>query len=639
MFEHLLSPVRIGSMALRNRVVMAPMGVEMVGDDGHANDAIIAYYEERARGGVGLIITEVCAIAYPHGANSVHQLGLSDDRYVADLRRLTDRIHEHGGKIAAQLVHHGKMSRVDARNGDDVLVPSLPDWHGSYDMASDLTAEELGKMMAAVGGELRPNLRPMTTDDIAMVTDQFADAARRARDAGFDGVEIHGAHGYLLSGFLSPQWNLRDDEYGGSVENRSRFLCEVLGAARESTGDEIPIWCRLDAREYRTPDGIRFADTTVTARLAQEAGAAAIHLSAYGDSTSASAFTEGTLPHVEAKHAAESAALKAVLDIPVIGVGRVRPETGDRMIAEGKADLIAMGRQMLADPETAAKLSDGRPRDIRPCINCYVCVASPFFDRRVHCAVNPALGNETELADATRTRAAEPKHVVIVGGGPAGMQAALSYASMGHDVTLYEQRDSLGGRWALVSCLNGRSDLGDSCRAFANRLSTAGVHVNTGVEITPQEIKELGADIIVLAVGARPHYPDIPGIDSHPHVMHADDVLENSAVVGEKVAIIGAGGAGVELAIHVASLFQPSLEALGFLARFGNEEWLAQALEHDRQVTLLKRRGYVGKGLGRSVRWTMMQDLVRLGVRVIDRTTFEKISRRGVHICAAAVAR
>ena len=630
-------------MELRNRVVMAPMGVEMVGDDGHANEAIIAYYGERARGGVGLIVTEVCAIAYPHGANSVHQLGLSDDRFIADLRRLTDRIHEHGGKIAAQLVHHGKMSRVDARNGDDVLVPSLPEWHGSYDMAADLTAEELGMMMAAVGGELRPNLRPMTTDDIAMVTDQFAEAARRARDAGFDGIEIHGAHGYLLSGFLSPQWNLRDDEYGGSVENRSRFLCEVLGAARESTGDEIPIWCRLDAREYRTPDGIRFADTTVTARLAQEAGAAAIHLSAYGDSTSASAFTEGTLPHVEAKHAAESAALKAVLDIPVIGVGRVRPETGDRMIAEGKADLIAMGRQMLADAETAAKLTDGRPRDIRPCINCYVCVASPFFDRRVHCAVNPALGNETELADATRTRAADPKHVVIVGGGPAGMEAARVAASRGHRVTLFEASSHLGGALRFAALVY---EPNQRLLAWLTRQMTAlGVDVRTDSPATPGDIAALQPDALLVAVGGARQRSPVPGAQLD-HVVDGDDLRKVLTGSGEgdatKIPLIGrlAAGAGRLLGLTgdpgrlaaLTRLYMPVGKRVviigGGLVGIEIAEFL---VDRKRSVTVLHEGPTMAPEMAHPRRWRVLADLRDHGATLTTGATATRITETEVH--------
>ena len=443
-YDHLLSPISIGSMTLRNRIVMAPMGVEIVDSDGRANEGIVRYYEERARGGVGMIITEVCAISYPSGANSVHQLGLSDDAFVPALRELTSRVQQHGARMAVQLVHHGKVSRVDTMKGNDVLVPSIPNWHGSLSMIQDPTPGELGLMAAANGGGA-PRYKAMTTDDIAEVTDDFVQAARRAKDAGFDGVEIHGAHGYLLSGFLSRQWNLRDDDYGGSIENRSRFLCEVLRAVKAEVGADYPVWCRLDALEYLTPDGIVFEDTEVTARLAVDAGADAIHLSAYGDMTSASAFTEGTLPHREAKHAALSGRLKKSIDVPVIGVGRIRPHTGDEMIVHGKADLIAMGRQMLADPETAKKLTEGREEDIRPCINCYVCVAQPFFDQRVRCAVNPVLANEVELGEIERTKAATARKVVVVGGGPAGMEAARIAATRGHHVTLFEASDQLGG--------------------------------------------------------------------------------------------------------------------------------------------------------------------------------------------------
>ena len=643
MFEHLLSPARIGSMELRNRIVMAPMGVEMVDDDGHANEAIIDYYGERARGGAGLIITEVGAIAYPRGANSTHQLGFSEDRFIPDLRRLTDRIHENGGRIAAQLVHHGKMSRVDARNGDEVLVPSLPEWHGSYDMAADLTAEELGMMMAAVGGELRPNLKPMTTDDIAEVTDQFAEAARRARDAGFDGVEIHGAHGYLLSGFLSPQWNLRDDEYGGSVEHRSRFLCEVLRASREATGDEIPIWPRLDAREYRTPDGIRFADTTVTARLAQEAGAAAVHLSAYGDSTSASAFTEGSLPHVEAKHAAESAALKTVVDIPVIGVGRLRPETGEQMIADGKADLIAMGRQMLADPETAAKLVDGRPEDIRPCINCYVCVASPFFDRRVNCAVNPALGNETELADATRTTTDQPKDVVVVGGGPAGMEAARVAASRGHRVTLLEASAHLGGALrfaALVYEPNQRL-----LTWFTRQMTALGVDVRTDSPATPSDIAGLHPDAVLIAVGGVRNPSQVPGAELD-HVVDGDDLRKVLTGSGEgdasKIPLIGrlAATAGRLLGLtgdpaRLATLtryYMPVGKQVvvigGGLVGIEIAEFL---VDRKRSVTVLHEGPTMAPEMAHPRRWRVLADLRDHGTTLTTGATATRITETEVH--------
>ncbi|MFA9565443.1 MAG: FAD-dependent oxidoreductase, partial [Acidimicrobiales bacterium] len=485
--------------------------------------------------------------------------------------------------------------------------------------------------------------KAMTADDIAAVTDQFAHAARRARDAGFDGIEIHGAHGYLLSGFLSRQWNQRDDGYGGSVENRSRFLCEVLRASRDAIGDEIPIWCRLDAREYRTPDGIRFADTTVTARLAQEAGAAAIHLSAYGDSTSASAFTEGTLPHVEAKHAAESAALKAVLEVPVIGVGRVRPETGERMIAEGKADLIAMGRQMLADPETAGKLIEGRPEDIRPCINCYVCVASPFFDRRVHCAVNPALGHESELADATRTAAADPKRVVVVGGGPAGMEAARVAASRGHRVTLFEASPHLGGalRFAALVYQPNRRLLA----WLIHQMTALGVDVRTGTPASPAEIAALRPDAVIVAIGGARHRSQIPGAELG-HVVDGDDLRKVLTGSGDgdarKIPLIGrlAARAGrllgltedpgrlAELTRYYMPVGKRVVVIGGGLVGIEIAEFL---VDRKRSVTVLHEGPTMAPEMAHPRRWRVLADLRDHGTTLITGATATRITATEVH--------
>ena len=580
MYEHLLSPISIGSMTLRNRMVMAPMGVEIVGDDGRANEGIVAYYEERARGGVGLIITEVCAMAYPRGANSLHQLGLADDSFIPAMAELTTRVHAHGAKIAVQLVHHGKISRVDIKEGREVLVPSIPEWHGSLDMINDLTPEELGLMAAANAGG-PPALRAATTDDLARLIDQFAAATARAREAGFDGVEIHGAHGYLISGFLSKQWNTRDDEYGGSIENRSRLLCEVIEAARGRVDDDFPVWCRLDALEYRTPDGITFDDTEGTARRAVEAGAAAIHLSAYGDMTSGPAFTEGTLPHREATHAALSGRLKTKIDVPVIAVGRIRPETGDEMIAYGKADLIAMGRQMLADPETAKKVIEGRPADIRPCINCYTCVAQPFFDKRVRCAVNPVLAHEVELGEVERTRVSTPRQVVVVGGGPAGMEAARVAALRGHSVTVFEASGQLGGALrfaALVYEPNLRL-----LNWLTRQMDELGVEVRVDTPATVEVVRALDPDTVIVATGAARERPEFAGVDRR-HVVDGDDLRAMLT------------GADASAAIKKLSLFGRLSVTLG--RRFGltrDPETLAQLTHH--YMPIGKRVTVVGGGL------------------------------------------
>ena len=520
MFEHLLSPTRIGRLELRNRIAMAPMGVEIVDGDGQVREPLIRYYEERARGGAGLLITEVAAIAYPRGANSSHQIGVSDDSFLPGLRELTERVHAHGAKIALQLVHHGKQSRLDTKEGREVLMPSEPRFHGSMDMGRILTREEIGWMLAAVGNA-QPKVREATPTDLVQVVDEFARAAERAQRAGFDAVEIHGAHGYLISEFLSPAWNFRTDGYGGPIENRARLLCEVLRAVRARTSDDFTIWCRLDAREFRTPNGITIEDAERTAELAAEAGADAIHVTAYADATSGVAFTDAPIVHEPGAYAADAARIRARAGVPVIAVGRIEPEQGDAMIRDGGADLISMARKMLADPEIARKLAEGRPQDVRPCIYCYTCVAQPFFDRRVKCAVNPVTANEVELVDRLQTPAADSKRVVVVGGGPAGLEAARVAVLRGHRVTLFEKSAQLGGTLrfaALVYEPNERL-----LRWLTRQVEALGVEIRLGADASPAAVRACGPDAVLVATGASREALAVPGAELD-HVFDGDDL-------------------------------------------------------------------------------------------------------------------
>jgi 2,4-dienoyl-CoA reductase (NADPH2) len=581
-FAPLFSKGRFGKIETKNRIAMPALHLGLA-VEGRPSEAMLRFYEQRAIGGAGTITVGVCNTWNSPDSKLVGALSLCDDGHIAGMSDLVSRIKNHGAIAGVQI--------------SPLVGYNDPNW------IPDPT--EIGEIISSIGM-----------------------AARRAMRAGFDFVEIMLSGGALLSLFVSPvhnRWKIKG--YSDGWDERLAAPLEALDAVRKEVDDRLAITARIHCHEF-IEGGYGVEGACIIAKALADGGIDAINVTGAGHRTSLPQLTR-QIPALAFAHLARRISSK--VDIPIFYGGRLRtPSSAVDALSTSGAELVNMCRALLVDPKWPEKAANGDTNGLVTCMACGSCFDQVFSKSPLSCSLNPEVGEDPILAMPHTVTG----KVLVIGGGPAGMQAALSYASMGHDVTLYEQRDSLGGRWALVSCLNGRSDLGDSCRAFANRLSTAGVHVNTGVEITPQEIKELGADIIVLAVGARPHYPDIPGIDSHPHVMHADDVLENSTVVGKKVAIIGAGGAGVELAIHVASLFQPSLEALGFLARFGNEEWLAQAFEHDkdRQVTLLKRRGYVGKGLGRSVRWTMMQDLDRLGVRVIDRTTFEKISRRGVHI-------
>ena len=628
MYPHLFSPVRIGGLELKNRIAMAPMGVEIIDGDGLIRERVIRYYEERARGGAGLLISEVCAVAYPRGATSTHQIAISTDAALPGLRMLTERVHQHGARIAAQLVHHGKVARVDTKQDRPLLVPSEPTFHGAMDLIGDLSKEEIGLLIGAAGGV--PKYHAATAVDIEQTIDDFAVAVARAREAGFDAVEIHGAHGYLISSFLSRAWNQREDQYGGSIENRARLLCDVLRAAKRRAGEDFPIWCRLDALEYRTPNGIVFEDALRTAELAAEAGADAIHLSAYGDATSAPAFTEGTLVHQEAKHATHAARVKQRVDVPVIAVGRIEPDLAETLIRDGKADVIAMARKMLADPEIARKLEAGRPQDVRPCIYCYTCVAQPFFDRRVRCSVNPVTASEIDHADRLREQARERRDVVVAGGGPAGLEAARVAALRGHRVTLFERSDQLGGtlRFAALA-YEPNERLLDWLIAQVEAL---GVEIRLGEPLTAERARSLGADTVIVATGARREPSALPGADQS-HVFDGDDLRallsgEGDRDVSRRLSFFGRLAVGIGR-ISGATSSPSRLRALshrympvgkrvvvigGGLVGLELAEFFA---ERDRTVTVLHEGDVLGQALAHPRRWRLLDDLRAEGVLLL----------------------
>jgi 2,4-dienoyl-CoA reductase (NADPH2) len=603
-FPHLLSPVRIGSLELRNRIAMAPMGVEIVDADGVLRERMIRYYEERARGGAGLVISEVCAVAYPRGATTAHQIALSDDRYLPGVAELARRVHAHGAKLALQLVHHGKVARLDTKEGRELLMPSEPRWHGAMDMARDLTREELGALVATTGGA-QPKIRVASRDDLAWVVEQFAAAAERARRAGADAVELHAGHGYLISEFLSPAWNHRDDEYGGPIEQRARLLQQVIRACKQRAGADFPVWCRLDAVELRTPGGIALEDSGRAAELAVEAGADAIHVSAYADATSGPAFTEAPLVHREAGFVAYAEAIRRRVQVPVIAVGRIEFEVAERLVAEGRIDLVAMARKHLADPELARKLAAGRPQDVRPCVYCYTCVAQPFFDRRVRCAVNPATANEVDVADLARTPAATPRRVLVAGGGPAGLEAARVAAARGHRVVLCEQGERLGGSLRPAGrayAPNGR--LADWLEA---QVREAGVELRLRTPVTPALARELAPDLVLVATGARRPRPQLPGAEQ-AHVFGGDDLAALFAgedpPLGARVAIVGASFAGVGLA--------------DFLSARGRE---VQVLEEGRDLA---------PDMAHPRRWRALHDLRERGVALTPNARVQEIGAKSL---------
>jgi len=484
-------------------------------DDGAITDLNIAHYEARARGGVGLLILETSAVAWPIGATSLHQPALSDDRFIPGLSRLADAVHHHGSKMVVQICHHGKTAGVDAMQDREQLVPSVPLPNDESDMSA-ITMDELMKMAGLTGGK-RAKQRAASTDDIAWVVGQFADASERVKKAGIDGVEIHAAHGYLISTFLSPHYNVRDDEYGGSVENRARLLVEVITAIRTRCGSDFGIIVRLDGREY-VDGGITPELCAEYAVIAETAGADAIHVSASGPNSMGIGFTNGPLPWQPDQYVGLAAVVKMAVSIPVIAVGRIFPDAAETHIKDGDCDFVSMGRQLLADPDLAAKLLSGTPDRVRTCINCFVCVAQNFWDGAPICAINAELGHYDEgpIAPANNRR-----HVVVVGGGPGGMEAARVAALRGHSVTLLEKSPHLGGTARFSSLTTPMN--AELVRYLTTEISLLDVDVRTSTPVTATLLRELNADVVVVATGARRERPDVPGAQL-PHVFSGDDL-------------------------------------------------------------------------------------------------------------------
>lgn len=619
--SHLLAPGSIGRMQLRNRIMLPAMDQNSCTSEGLITDLNIAHYEQRAKGGTGLLMLETAAVAYPYGAASRHQPSLGDDDCLPGLTRLVDAVHAHGAKIAVQLNHHGKTAGVDAIQDREQLVPSVP--LPPDDVQIDhLTMDELMKLAGLTGGK-RPNRREATVDDLMWVIERYADGAERAQKAGFDAVEVQTGHGYLIATFLSPKYNRRTDDYGGSLENRARLMCEVIRAVRTRCPD-MPIIVRMDAVEYGT-GGITLADSIQHARLAVAVGADAISVSAMSPNALGPGFTDGPLPWVAGQYLEFSRAIKASVDVPVVAVGRIMPDLADEAIRTGACDYVAMGRQLLADPDLPNRLLAGRPDLVRTCINCYVCVAENFFDSVPVCAINADLGHYDRPAVEPATR---PRHVVVVGGGPGGMEAARIASSRGHRVTLLEKGTKLGGTARFSSLTTPMN--GELVRYLSAALAEAKVDVRLGVSATVDSVAALSPDVVVVATGAKRVRPDVPGADL-PHVLTGDDLralltgddpsaakrlgaVERVVVaagrrlgvtgdmgrvrtlskrwmpVGDSVVVVGGGLVGVELA-----------------------EFLA---ERGRTVTVLEEGDRLGLEMAHPRRARALRDARRHGVRL-----------------------
>jgi 2,4-dienoyl-CoA reductase (NADPH2) len=503
----LASPSFIGNLELKNRMVLAAMGSNFASDDGHTSKQLNAYYEERARGGVGLIILETSAITWPAGASMPNMIGFSKDEFIPDLRSLTQSIHQHGAKIAAQLNQSGKIAQEDVIAGRPILVPSIPKSEPS-DMFGLLTQDEIVNFIKAAGPDGKgPRYHELSAEEIQQEIQHFVDAAKRAKASNFDAIEIHAGHGYLISSFLSPAVNKRTDEYGGTPKKRAKFLVEIISEIKKQI-DDFPVLVRLDANEYRIDNGITPDDFLITALLAQEAGADAIDVSAYGNTSKGIAFTEAPLVHEPGGFLNFVKMAKKALTIPIIAVGRIELDIAEQGLKNNDFDFLAMGRKLLADPGLPNKVVSGQEHLIRPCIYCYMCVSQIFINKPMMCAVNSQLGNEYRNENIIHTTA-DQKKILVIGAGPSGMESARLLAMRGHHVEVWEKDKDIGGTVRVAALAyepNGRL-----IRYLKNSLDELGVEIKMRTLATPESIQAFDPDHVIVAIGAHREAPSIKG--------------------------------------------------------------------------------------------------------------------------------
>jgi len=558
-YPHLFSPVTIHTMTLKNRVVMPPMCTDYATIGGAVNDRLIEYYATRARGGVGLIDVE---FSYVHPAGKVfeHMLGIYDDKLIPGLRRLTDAIHQGGAKVIVQIAHGGRRGHSDITGATIVGPSSIP----------------------RLNGETPKELSPAEIEDLIQA---FILAARRAKKAGFDGVMIHMAHAYLLQQFLSPFSNVRTDRYGGDLEGRARFPLEVVKGVRREVGKDYPITCRLCGDEF-LKEGFDLSQSIRVAKMLEANGVNAIEVSAGAHETG---YVITAPPYYPMGFLSPlSEAIRKEVNIPVGAVGRIHtPEVAEDLLRQGKADLIAVGRGLIADPDWPKKAQEGRPETIRPCISCNQgCGDRMYLHQDISCTVNPAVGREgTFPVEPARKK----KKVLVLGGGPAGLEVALVAARRGHTVHLYEKEKELGGQLNIAAVPPAKEKIREFKEFLIREVKGLPIKV---VHAKPdaRTLKKISPDLVVVAVGGKPKVMEGLGFDDRK-VISAWDALSGKKPVGRRVVIVGGGQVGLE----TAHFF----------------------LEKGKDVTVLEMLKSAGQDMSPRARKLILEKLVQGGAEVL----------------------
>lgn len=514
-FPNMFSPINIGTVTVPNRFVVPPMGNNFANTDGSMSERSAAYYEARAKGGFGLITIE-STVVYKQAKGGPRKPCLFSDEVVPSFKRVADACHAYGAKVSIQLQHAGPEGN------------------------SKLTGYPLKAASAIAPSAGREIPEAMPTEEVYRLIECYGDAARRAQLAGIDMVEVHCAHGYLVSTFISARTNKRTDEFGGCFENRMRLPRLIIENIRKKTGGNMPILCRINARD-EGDGGVDVHDAAaIAAYLEQVCGVDAIHVTRsihiHDEFMWAPNITHGGF------NAELGAEIKRAVSVPVILVGRfTEPQYAELLVKQGRADLIAFGRQSIADPELPNKARNGQLEKLTPCIACLLgCVPNMLQGRPITCAMNPCVGREAELKPAEVR-----KNVVVIGGGPGGMYAARLCALRGHSVTLLEKDVELGGHFLVASYPPGKGEISGAIRSFIVNCREAGVDIRTGTEATPELVASLKPDAIIIATGSVPLRLPIPGLDSCG-CSTAEDVLTGKADTGKRVLVVGGGMVGCE---------------------------------------------------------------------------------------------
>ncbi len=523
MLKKLFEPIKIGNVELENKLIVSAMVTNYCAEDGTATDQYIAYLEERAKGGWGMIITENYGV-HPTGRTFKTMAGLWDDSQIESHKKATDAVHKHGTKIIAEIAHGGRQTNSEVTEMD-IIAPS--------------------PILCPACNE---NPREMTTEEADAMVEAFGDCALRCKKAGFDGVCVHGGHGYLIGQFASHYSNKRTDKYGGNFSNRMRFPLEVVRNIRKKCGDDFYVDFKISGEEL-VPGGTNIEDTKTMCIMLEDAGIDSITASVgvFGSMFSqvpCSAINHGWI----ADYAAE---IKKVVSIPVFAVGRINdPNVAESILRSGKADAIVMGRASIADPHFPNKAKEGKLDEIIYCIGCMQgCTGRIHYGLEVKCTLNPRTGREL---DRTIEKAEVSKNVVIVGGGPAGCEAAITASMRGHQVTLFEKSNKLGGEYLTASIPPWKGEITSFLAWQRMQLAKYKVDIRLNTEFTAEMAKDVKADVVIVATGSNPVVPRIPGIDS-ACVSSCIDMLKGKVKIGQNVAVIGGGMVGSESANHLAN--------------------------------------------------------------------------------------